>query len=329
MTLQELLFSPIEDWLRNNSLVSFNKIKRFSNFAGYYWHLTAPSYLLPLIKREASTIKPGFLVVDVFPQDDIQKNHIEYFIAKCDGCSFQRNVRPFLPVLIGNSFSIQALKYAKKKNVFVTTPRNLFGDDVANAIDSLVRILKDTAKFLRHADEKAVFNIINKVAKIEGKTNNVRGQLFELVSGHIVFNEGYPTIEVGLEIQDSNGNRAEIDVFAKRNRAEIKIIECKGFSSKSQINVTDIEKWFERIRTIRNWAKTHQEYFHARLIFEYWASSGFSPDAKELLVSKQSKVKNFSIRWRSGKEIIKLAHDLKLTSMVKLLREHYVKDAVY
>jgi hypothetical protein len=235
----------------------------------------------------------------------------------------------FLPVLIGNGFSTSALKLAKENNIFITTPRNLFGDDVANAIDCLIRILSDAAKFLQSADEKAVFDIINKIAKIEGKANNVRGQLFELVSGHIVLNSGYSFIEVGKKVQDSQGQLAEIDVFAKKNLSEIKIVECKGFSSKSPINIEDIKKWFGRIKIIRSWAKNHPDHSTAHLHFEYWASSGFSAEAQAFLSSKQSDIRKFTINWLSGKEVIKLAHDLKLTSMVNLLREHYVKDAFY
>ncbi|HAE38933.1 MAG TPA: hypothetical protein DCG57_09880 [Candidatus Riflebacteria bacterium] len=328
-SIHELLFNPIEDWLRKNSLVSYNKIERFGNFAGYYWHLTAPSYLLPLIKRQIGSVAPGFLVADILPQDDIRVEHIIYFIAKCSGCSYQKNVRSFLPVLIGNSFSPAALKHAKQNNVFVTTPRNLFGNDVADAIDSLIRILKDTASFLKNADEQAVLDIITKIAKIEGKVNNVRGQLFELVSGHIIYNQGYSNVELGLQIQDRDNKCAEIDVFAKKNKAEIKIVECKGFSSKSLIDVADIEKWFAKIRIIRNWANTHPDHSSAYMLFEYWASSGFTNAALAMLSTRKAGINKFSIDWYSGDGVIKLAHSLKLTSMVKLLREHYVKDVVY
>lgn len=328
-TIHELLFYPIEDWLRKNSLVSYNKIERFGNFAGYYWHLTAPSYLLPLITKQADSVTPGFLVADIFPQDDIQIEHIKYFVAKCSGCSFQKNVRSFLPVLIGNNFSLTALKYAKRNNIFITTPRNLFGNDAADAIDSLIRILKDTAYFLKKADEKAIFDIITKIAKIEGKVNNVRGQLFELVAGHIVYNQGYSNIELGLQIHDQEHKYAEIDVFAKRNRSEIKVVECKGFSSNSLIDTGDLEKWFAKINIIKNWANLHPEHSLAHICFEYWVSSGFTDNALSMLNNRKAEIRKYSIDWRDGKSVIGLAHSLKLTSLVKLLREHYVKGAIY
>ena len=328
-TIHELLFKPIEDWLKKNSLVSYNKVKRFNEFAGYYWHLTAPSYLLPLIKKSATTAKPGFVVVDILPQSDIRVEHIKYFVSKCASCAYQKNTSAFLPILIGNHFSHKALQYAKVNNIFVTTPRNLFGDEMADAIDNLIRILTDTAKFLKTADEKAIFEVFTKIAKIEGKTNNIKGQLFELVAGHIVSNDGFLIEAIGHRISAPNGDEAEIDVLAKKGRTELKIIECKGFSSKSLIDKKDIEKWFIRIKRIKNWVKNQALYLQANLTFEYWTSSGFTGDAEATLKAAQSKLTKYSIHWRAGKDVIKYAQAVKLTSMVNILREHYVKDVFY
>ncbi|EKD84353.1 MAG: hypothetical protein ACD_39C00095G0011 [uncultured bacterium] len=328
-TIHELLFNPIEDWLKKNSLVSYNKLERFNEFAGYYWHLTAPSYLLPLIKKSATTTDPGFVVVDILPQNDIQVEHIKYFICKCSSCVYQKNIRPFLPILIGNQFSHQALQYAKENNILITTPRNLFGDEMADAIDNLIRILTDTAKFLKTADEKTILEVFTKIAKIEGKTNNIKGQLFELVAGHIVSNDGFVIDEIGRKICNSNGDEAEIDVLARRSKTELKIIECKGFSSKSLISQADIEKWFKQIKRIRDWVKNQALYVQANLTFEYWTSSGFTEDAESTLKAVQAKLTKYSIHWRAGKDVTKYAQDLKLGSMVNLLREHYVKDVFY
>lgn len=328
-TIHELLFNPIEDWLKKNSFVSYNKVERFSEFAGYYWHLTAPSYLLPLVKKSLTAIRPGFVVADILPQSDIQVEHMRYFVSKCASCAYQKNTCSFLPILIGNHFSHQALQYAKENNIFITTPRNLFGDEMADAIDNLIRILTDTAKFLKTADEKTILEVFTRIVKIEGKTNNVKGQLFELVAGHIVANDGFHVEEIGHKIRDPNGDEAEIDILAKKGRTELRIIECKGFSSKSLIDKEDIEKWFTRVKRIRNWVKNQASYFQANLTFEYWTSSGFTEDAESTLKAVQSKLTKYSIHWRAGKDVIKYAQDLKLGSMVNLLREHYVKDVFY
>ena len=165
--------------------------------------------------------------------------------------------------------------------------------------------------------------MIRFVAKLEGKSNTIRGQLFELVAGHIVHKSFGGNTYIGKKIRDENGDRAEIDVLSIEGNKAIRIIECKGNNSNNIIDLPTINLWELKIRIIRNWIEENTEYKHREQHFEYWTTGGFDPEASAYLDKIKASTKKFTIDYKAFPALIELASSQKLTSICDLLREHY------
>lgn len=326
--LEELLLAICHQWLQKNGIGSYNKIKHNGQFAGYSWDLTAPSYLDPLRTFSKKGSKPGFVVLDILPQYKIQKAHIEYFIRKKIACQSQRNVLHFLPILVGNSFEPEAFKYGKANGILLTTPENLFGAEVAKTLIQLANLLGKTATDAESKSAESILSLIERVAKIEGKSLNIRGQLFEFVVSHIVSNINPGIIEVGKVVHNREGKIAEIDVFSLINRQAIECYECKGHHKNIEVTEDEIKKWFEKISVIYKWIKDQEEHSSKEISFHFWTTGPINIDAGSFLRNRSLEIKKYKILWKSGMEVIQEAKRLNLGSIVKVLNEHYVKDQI-
>jgi hypothetical protein len=319
--LEELMSAAMANWLKNNGIGSYNKLKRNGEFNSYYWDITAPSYIYPLCtKREQ--IKPGFIAVDILPQYDVSEELIRYFIKKFEATRSQYNGGRFFPILLGNSFTPEAFERCKRAGFMITTPGNLFGDEIATLLSNLKNTIENMAAAASNKNEDEIAAMIRSVAKIEGKSNNIRGQLFELVVAHMVINTYPGFTEVNKKIQDTRGEKAEIDVFCQDGKKALRMYECKGYNAKQIIDLPTIKKWEEKIIAVRDWIdstelRNRQEYF------SFWTTSTFAPDALAYLDKMKSATRKFSIEYKTYQEIMQMAKNEKLNSIYDLLAEHY------
>ena len=173
-----------------------------------------------------------------------------------------------------------------------------------------------------------ILDLVSRVAKIEGKANNIRGQLFEFIVGHIVFHMNPGLLELGKVVCTDDGKKAEIDVFSGAGFEKIDFYECKGYSQSSKISLTEIETWFNKISIIYAWCKRNPDHANKSLVFNFWTASDFEADAKVRLEERQKITQKYKICWKNGTEVIEFAKNKRLESIVKVLREHYVKDVI-
>lgn len=117
---------------------------------------------------------------------------------------------------------------------------------------------------------------ITKINKpIDGKTNNLRGDLFELAVGYY-HSRDCNNLYIGKLI-NFEGTTRDADVFAVFSN-KIIIAECKGYKRKLSVEV--IEKWLsETISIFRKYILTQDVYNNKELIFEFWSTGGFTEDA--------------------------------------------------
>ena len=178
--LNDFLREILALWLKNNGLVSYNKISFCGDFCSYRWDITAPSYLLPLIRKIDKKSVPGFVVADIIPQYDIDEDDIDYFIRKVESCFLERNTVPFIPILLGYGFKTSTWNSLKQKNILSATVKNFFGEEIEKLLTNIAKLLE--TRNIKESDSlDNITDIIKDVAKIEGPTNNFRGQFFELV----------------------------------------------------------------------------------------------------------------------------------------------------
>ena len=100
-------------------------------FATFRFDLTGPSYLRPMVRLGASKPDPGFLIADVLLGQELDGKMVSAFLRKCVMLSALRKVRPFLPMLIADSFTPDALRLCRAQGIIATLPGTIFGQDVA------------------------------------------------------------------------------------------------------------------------------------------------------------------------------------------------------
>ena len=156
-------------------------------------------------------ITPGFIVADILIGNVVNENEIEFFINKIKALKFQQNLAKFIPFLIVESIDTKALNSLKAQGVVIGFVNELFGEKYKDLLNSLIGLVTNAGAILKKNPE-AYLDLIRKLNKlVDGKTNNLRGDLFELAVGYYqgrVCN----TIDIGKLI-NYQGLQREIDVF--------------------------------------------------------------------------------------------------------------------
>jgi hypothetical protein len=167
---------------------------------------------------------------------------------------------------------------------------------------------------------------LSSLSSIEGAAINLRGALFELIVGHLVLKGEGTSIDIGVKVRNSKGERAEIDVRRVKGEHELVIYECKGYQPSTQINLGEVKLWIEKkIPIIRNSLLEESRFKNINMSFEYWTSGEFSEDARVFLEKKSNETNKYNIRWKDGKDILNYARKIKSSSMVDTLNQHYAK----
>lgn len=125
-----------------------------------------------------------------------------------------------------------------------------------------------------------------------------------------------------LIIQD--GFQREIDVFGLLPNAVV-ISECKGYNQ--QVSKEEIEIWLgEKIPIIRKWILDQPSISEREIIFEFWSTGGFTPDAKEILEKRKNSTKKYKIEFYDLDAMIEKSERIKSKKFTEILREYYLKE---
>ncbi len=326
---EEILLVGVADWIRKNSFGSWGKIKTRSvrntpQFSHFEWDLTAPSYALPLTSRSESGTKPGFIAMDVTLSKFLDSSQVSYFRNKCNIIANQRRSRPFLPIIIGSSFTKEALRFGRSAGLIFTTPSNLLGGNIGEALRSLVEVLENAAAVAVSRPE-VIDELFSKLGKIEGAANNLRGALFELLVGHCVREVEGSSIDIGKEVTaPDTGKRAEIDVLRVKGNQEVCAYECKGYGASKQVRAREVDKWLgTTIPRIYKWMKSEERFERCSIGFEFWTSGAFSPDAIALLRARANRTKRYTIRWKDGSAVYEYSRQLRERRIEAVLEQHF------
>ncbi|MBR0496826.1 MAG: NERD domain-containing protein [Treponema sp.] len=320
--IDEVLFANLQEWLKKNSLVSYNKIEHYGEFSDYYWDITAPTYLRPFITKTSDYVKPGFLVVDYFPQTNVSAKAVEYFVSKVSSVAAKRNIRPFLPIFIALSYTQDAFNKLKENNIFATTIANLLGKENEKLLYSIIDTLRDmNKKILKDDSIESINKILKEVVKLDGKFNNLKGSLFELLTANAMFKIHGGYVEINKKFYEKNLTLAEVDVMCVVGNSEILIIECKAY--KNLIDEKFIEEWNNKISKTYNWLRKQNENNDKKITFEYWTTSDFTEEAQKLLAEKSSITKKYTINWKNRIEILNFFRAHNLSEQCKILNEYY------
>lgn len=329
---EQILLCGLTQWIRYNGFGSFGKVKtRYDNadnpeFSHFEWDLTVPSYILPFVQKNLHQVKPGFIVLDATLSENLEQRHIGYFIHKSLIVFGQQRTRPFLPILVAQSFSKEALQAGRNAGMVLTTPGNLLGEEIAKALRALINTLENAAAVAVKKPE-VIAELFSKLSRIEGVAGNLRGALFELIVGHCVRQKEGNFIDLGVNIvTPKTGERAEIDVLRIKERQEVWVYECKGYAHSRKIEEDEVKEWLNvKVPRIHKWIRDKERFKLCKIGFELWTSGNFSQHALELLKKRQKSIRRYRIDWKDGEAIYDYVKAIKSKYFIKVLQNHYLR----
>ncbi len=322
---EDIILQAVVDWLRKTGLASYNAIKtrtvtESTYFGPYAWDITAPSYLLPLKTFKSGNVQSGFVVADIMNYK-IDVNSLQFFIKKCKGMSSLASTKPFLPILVASSFTEDAFALGKTEGYLLTTPRIIFGNDIADAFINLTEMLTNAAAAAISNPEN-ILKVLNSLNQIEGAASNLKGPLFEMMAAYLINKHGGYSVDIGKKVQDDDGNKAEIDVFAVLGKHSVKVIECKAKNPKTLISEKEVLKWIDnRIPVIKQWMLNEGRFNNCDITFEFWTTSDYSDEAKSII--RDYRPRKHKVEFKNGKDILSYAKSAKEQSIIDGLNEHF------
>lgn len=296
-----------------NSAISYPDIAEFSHFQ---WNATCPSYMQPVYSCVDG--KPGFLVADVIFKDQVSVDDIIYFIGKINIIRHFKNAPNFLPVLLVNSVSPEALKLLKEHKVFIGILSNLYDSNYTAILSDIYNVFQNATAILLN-DATKIDSLLEKISKSEGRFNNAMGDLFEYMVGSFYTKLGASYLEMNKLIPNDNGTKNELDVLICKDN-KIIVIECKA--TKSPLSHNYIQKWLsEIVPTFRKWIQN--TYPQRKYEFQIWSLGGYDEQATELLKSHKKTVTKYTLLYYSKLEIINIAKEYNDHVFLNQIHKHF------
>lgn len=319
---KNFLLIQFNDWSRKIGLVAYNSSKFYSSFGNYQFNFVSPSYVGSLPNRKSNTIVPGFVIADILIGNTINESQIEFHINKIRTLKYRKNIANFIPYLIVDSIDAPALNALKAEGIVIGFVNELFGNNYKELLNSLINLVTNAGAILKKNPDAYLDLIIQLNKLVDGKTNNLRGDLFELAVGYYQ-SRLCNIIEIG-KIINHQGLRREIDVYGI-TPTKIVISECKGYNHR--IKKGDIETWLgEKISVIRKWVLEQPSISDKQIVAQFWATGGFEDEALELLRERQKKTTKYQIEFFALDDMIEKSQEVKSKKFEEILREYYKKD---
>ena len=327
---EDVLMDGLREWTRKLGLASYNAIEirnaeRAPKFSTFHWDLSGPSYLLPLVSVGRDGRKPGFFVADVFCDGTLDVQNIQYFLRKVRMLKAMRRVVPFMPILLADGYTTEALRAGKAVGIIMATIRNPFGDTVAQALSSLIDTLTHAAA-VAASNPDHLIGLLKDLSAIEGAAGNLRGALFEMIVGYLVREVEGNTIDIGEIVYDpESGKAAEIDVRRIRERQECWFYECRARQPAAQIGADEISAWIEKVNRVWRFHHAEERFQGCQFGFEIWTTGLFDDRALVLLEKEKAKRQRIKIGWRDGAHVRDYARQASRKAILDTLDEHYFK----
>lgn len=326
-TVELVLLDAVREWARKLGLASYNSIairgeEALRPIGPFLFDLAGPSYFAPVQQAGG---KPGFIVADVLAEGTLNEHHIQYFIRKV---TMLRSMRPsyaVLPFLVAESFTSAALKAGHAAGLSLATPTTLFGRRVGAAIMSLVETLKNVAAYASSESPERITRLISDLSEIEGRADNLRGVLFELLCAYLARRDAV-SIDMGVIARDpETGSPVDIDIFKVTNQmSSVTCIECKGKEPGGKLTLDDAQTWLRKAAIMRAHLSSHPHYREAEHRFELWTSGTFEADALYFLEAEKLKRTRAPIDWKDGDAVQALATGGKEKAMTDAFRQHFL-----
>lgn len=318
---KNFILAQFNDWSRNIGLVSYNSSKFYSEFGKYQFNFVAPSYIGSLPSMATSKIIPAFVVADILVGNEVGVEEVEFIINKVSALKQQKRLAKFIPFIIVDSIEdTNTLHKLKANGIVLGFVNELFGDGYKELLNALINLVTNAGAILKRNPE-AYLDLLTKLNKlVDGKTNNLRGDVFELAVGYY-FARICRSIDIGKQI-NHNGEQREIDVYALF-ADKIVISECKGYNSR--ITKVEVETWLQKkVPIIHKWILDQPSLNNLTIIFEFWSTGGYDDDAKFLL--DKSKNSKYKVNAYTLEDMLQKAQETKSKKFTDILKSYYLKE---
>ncbi len=319
-----LVIQQFEIWSKNIGLTSFKKGKSNNVVGGFQFAFTSPTYIDGLSQYINKTKKPGCLVADILIGNETNEETITFFLSKISAIKASNPSLRIFPVLLLDGISVKGLNKLKSAGVLIASIKEIYGRDYSDLLKNLINTVTNAGAILKTNPEKYI-ELMSKLTKlIDGKTNNLRGDLFELAVGYY-YSKFCQSLDIGKRVPVDDGYRTrEIDVLAIYEN-EIRIIECKGYNYPIEDDYME-EYLAEKVSDIRKWLKkTHPEKRHQ---FEIWSTGGFTDEASDRFLTIKERTRKYDLNYYNAQDILEKAGELKSGKFKEILKDYYLKEIV-
>ncbi|RQO79328.1 hypothetical protein DBR40_02905 [Pedobacter sp. KBW01] len=321
--VKDTLLLQYNDWARKLALTSYDASSFYSPFGNFCFAFVAPSYITTLTKWKEGKLLPGYIVADIMVNNNITVDHVEFFIKKVDILKAQKNTPNFLPFLIVDSVDPDALNSLKSNGIIVGFINQLFGDEYSSLMKSLINTVVNAGAILKTNPEQFIDLIKKLKSLVSGKTNNLRGDLFELAVGYYHSKMGCGTLDIGKLITYEHLLR-EMDVYAVYGN-KIVVAECKGYNY--PVTKSEIETWRDdKLSVIRNWILDQPSLNDKEIHFQYWSTGGFSDDSKVVITSMES-TKKYKVEFYDPIKITQTSGLAKSKKFNDIMQDYFLKQS--
>lgn len=319
--VKDLLVNQFTNWSRNIGLCSFKTAETNKEVGGFQFAFASPTYINGLVQYKENVPKPGFVVADVLIGNLTTLKEVDFFLQKIDAIRASNPSLKLFPVLILDGVEVNALNKLKKTGVLIATVKELFGESYNELLKNLINTITNAGVILKKNPEKYIELMSQLTKLINGKTNNLRGDLFELAVGYY-YSKYCQSLDIGKKIRLEDFSTKEIDVLAVYEN-EIRVIECKGYNY--SIGTDYIDTYLsDKIFTIRKWLD--QFYPNKKQIFEIWSTGGFDNEASEKLQKAKENTKKYSIDFFDKNQILEKASQLNSSKFTEIMKNYYLKE---
>lgn len=299
-------------WAKNINLVAYNSAKGFYEnavFGKFQWGFTAPSYISDIYN--ISSKKPGFIIADVIIDINVTEHDIQFFVDKINILRNYKNIPRFIPFLLVDSISKEALNLLKNNQIVCAILGNLFSKKYADVLRELVGVVRNASAIINN-DSSKVNQYLERIEFLEGKMGNLIGDLFEISVGYYFHQVGCRYFEIN-KIVSYNGQYKEIDVFVERD-GKVKVVECKGI--KSPLDHNYAKKWLtDNVPIIFAALKGFNPNYEIE--FEIWSTGGYLNETKEMLEKAKTNTAKYSIDYLDGQQIAEEARRVRCEILKK------------
>lgn len=306
MFAENICLHALRDWLKlqgfaaNSSTVRGKNSQVSPQFGYYQWDLVAPSYLSVMRTYASGSVDPGFIVADIILGRQLSVDDVQYFFQKCSSVKFNKNHRPFVPMLVADWFERDAFLAGRQQGAVFTTPKNLFGKNFARALDFIVQIIEG-----RHNPEILMVGLLescNSITHLSSALKEMKKIVFITFAGHSYQKLRSSKVTYGGTVSDwLNANEShQIDMLFEKSDKEFTAVKCHY--SENPVSIEIVDQWFRKtVPSIHLTFSDNPDV--AACEYSIWSSSSFTSAARARLQQLTDDNLPYRISWKTGDEV--------------------------